>query len=164
VPLGRPPAHGCGPALPSLRHLDGVFAIARLVPRPGRVVAPSVEALAMVSFLVLLRRFGQAFSALIRDPETRSLPGLAILLLLSGTIFYSRTEGWSLLEALYFSLTTLTTIGIGDLSPSSDSSRIFTILYVLVGLGVLVAFVTALGEKLLAARRYRRAPSDIDRS
>jgi voltage-gated potassium channel len=118
----------------------------------------------MVSFLVVLRRFGQAFSALMRDPETRSLPALPLLLLLSGTVFYSRAEGWSPLEALYFSLTTLTTIGIGDLSPSSDWSRIFTILYILVGLGVLLAFVTALGEKLLAAGRDRQAPSDMDPS
>jgi voltage-gated potassium channel len=118
----------------------------------------------MISFLVLLHRFRQAFSALVRDPETRALPGVAFLLLLSGTIFYSRTEGWSLLEALYFSLTTLTTIGIGDLSPTSDWSRIFTIFYVLVGLGVLVTFVTALGEKLLQARRKRPARSAGDRS
>jgi voltage-gated potassium channel len=118
----------------------------------------------MISFLVLLRRFRQAFSALVRDPETRSLPGVALLLLLSGTIFYSRAEGWTLLEALYFSLTTLTTIGIGDLSPTSDWSRIFTILYVLVGLGVLVAFVTALGEKLGEARRKGPARSQVDPS
>jgi voltage-gated potassium channel len=121
-----------------------------------------VEARTMISLLLLLRRLRQAFSGLLRDPETRALPSLAIIMLLAGTIFYSRTEDWSLLEALYFSLTTLTTIGIGDLSPSSEWSRIFTIVYVLVGLGVLVAFVTALGEKLLAARNEGHARGAAD--
>jgi hypothetical protein len=41
---------------------------------------------------------------------------------------------------------TLTTVGYGDLHPTSDGTRIFTIIYILTGLGVLVAcWVRSLG-------------------
>ena len=43
-------------------------------------------------------------------------------------------EGWNLLDSLYFSVVTLTTIGYGDLSPSTAASKIFTIFYIFVGL------------------------------
>lgn len=69
----------------------------------------------------------------------------------------AQSEGWNVLDSLYFSVTTLTTVGLGDLTPTNDSSKIFTIIYILVGLGVLVAFVTAMGEKLLRAERDKHA-------
>jgi hypothetical protein len=54
-------------------------------------------------------------------------------LLVIGTVFYSVVEGWSPLDSLYFSMITLTTVGYGDLTPSTPASRSFTVLYILVG-------------------------------
>jgi voltage-gated potassium channel len=88
----------------------------------------------------LLRTLGRA----IADPATRGLVGLTALLLGLGTLFYRSAEGWSTLDALYFSVVTLTTIGFGDLAPTGDGAKLFTILYSLVGIGVLASFVTAL--------------------
>jgi hypothetical protein len=42
-------------------------------------------------------------------------------------------EDWSLVDLCYFAVATITTVGYGDLSPSSPHSRIFTIFYALYG-------------------------------
>jgi hypothetical protein len=41
---------------------------------------------------------------------------------------------------------TLTTIGYGDLHPTSDLSKIFTSFYAIVGIGVFVALITQLAQ------------------
>jgi voltage-gated potassium channel len=73
-----------------------------------------------------------------------------------GTIFYSLVEGWGVLDSLYFSVMTLLTVGYGDLVPTTDASKAFTILYVLVGAGILVGFIT------LVAREAMGLPPDRD--
>lgn len=83
----------------------------------------------------LLRRVVRALG----DPATRGVVVLAALTLLSGTIFYTTVEGWRVLDAV-----TLTTIGYGDLVPSSDLAKAFTMVYSLTGIGVIATFVAAL--------------------
>jgi voltage-gated potassium channel len=51
------------------------------------------------------------FVAVWRDPETKALPVVVGLLLLTGTIFYWAAEDWTLIQSLYFSVVTLTTVG-----------------------------------------------------
>ncbi|HEX6710896.1 MAG TPA: potassium channel family protein [Rubrobacter sp.] len=106
----------------------------------------------MISFVTILIRFYRAVRRSWRDPEFRGLAGLVVVTLLAGTLFYSNTEGWSLLDSLYFSVVTLTTIGYGDLSPSTAASKIFTIFYIFVGLGIILAFVNAVAERAMERR------------
>jgi voltage-gated potassium channel len=47
-------------------------------------------------------------------------------LLLTGTLFYWHFEDWTVIEALYFSVVTLTTVGYGDFSPTTPGTQIFT--------------------------------------
>lgn len=98
----------------------------------------------MLLTLVAVSRLFRALVRAIRDPATRGLVALTAMILALGTAFYSLAEGWSVIESLYFSVVTLTTIGFGDLAPTRDATRLFTIVYSLVGIGVLAAFVTSL--------------------
>jgi voltage-gated potassium channel len=91
----------------------------------------------------------RAGTAVWRDPETKALPVVAGALVLSGTIFYWHFEDWSIIQALYFSVVTLTTVGYGDLAPTSDGTQLFTIFYVLTGIGVLVALLTSVAQQYL---------------
>ena len=79
-----------------------------------------------------------AFRAMLRDPETRII-AIAALLTIS-------IEGWSLLDAVYFCVVTLATVGYGDLHPTTPLGRAFTILYIVVGVGILAAFITGLAK------------------
>ena len=49
-----------------------------------------------------------------------------LVILATGTTFYTLVEGWTVIEALYFTVITLTTIGYGDLHPTTEFSRLFT--------------------------------------
>lgn len=113
----------------------------------------------MIAFLMTLLRFVRAFARSLRDPEFRALFITFVAMVASGTVFYSSVEGWSVLDALYFSVITLTTIGYGDLHPTTPLSKIFTIIYILVGIGVLVAFLNKLGQAALERRSRRRGGS-----
>ena len=75
----------------------------------------------------------------ITHPDSRPLFMWAGLLLLIGTLTYHWLEGWSLIDALYFCVITLATIGYGDYVPSSEGAKLFTIFYALNGVGILVA-------------------------
>ena len=101
---------------------------------------------ALLHFLTALRGLRLALLAVWRDPETKALPLVVGVLLVSGTVFYWAAEDWSLVQSLYFSVVTLTTVGYGDLTPTSDYSRIFKIIYILIGVGVLVAFLSSLAK------------------
>ncbi len=58
-----------------------------------------------------------------------------------GTAFYHYSEGWSLVDSFYFSTITLTTIGYGDLAPTTDGAKIFTAFYAIFGIGLMLYFV-----------------------
>lgn len=98
----------------------------------------------MSSFVITLMRFFSAFVRSLKDPEFRALFAVLVGLLLSGTLFYTTVEGWAVIDSLYFSVMTLATVGYGDLAPSTDLSKIFTVMYVIVGAGVFLGFIAKL--------------------
>lgn len=95
----------------------------------------------MVSFFLTLARFFRGLHRAWSKPNFRSTLLAALLILLSGTFFYSRVEGWSLLDSLYFCVMHLTTIGTVNLSPSTDASKIFTMFYLIIGIGVYLSLI-----------------------
>ena len=67
---------------------------------------------------------------------------MSVAVILSvGTVFYSVVEGWTVIQALYFTVITLTTVGYGDLHPTTEFSRLFTIFFVLAGVSILLGFL-----------------------
>ncbi|HJX06171.1 MAG TPA: potassium channel family protein [Candidatus Nanoarchaeia archaeon] len=74
-----------------------------------------------------------------------SLLFLVIVILAIGTIVYSRLEEWSFVDSLYFSATTLTTIGYGDIHPTREITKLFTVFFALTGVAVMLYSLTVLG-------------------
>lgn len=115
----------------------------------------------MITFLYTLYRFGRGIRAGIHDPDFQVLLTLAIAILGIGTVTYHATEGWGWLDSLYFSVTTLTTIGFGDFSPHTTGGKMFTIVYILVGIGILLGFINALADH--AVRESKEKPGFFGR-
>jgi voltage-gated potassium channel len=122
------------------------------------------ELIAVVATLILILlvavlipvRFARAVRRSLKDPEFRSLFALVIALLGAGTLFYWYVEEWSVLDAFYFSAITLTTIGYGDLVPLTAAGKIFTVFYVFAGIGIIVAFGTAIAKASVEQREEMR--------
>lgn len=70
----------------------------------------------------IISSFGRLFKIL-DDSQFVELMIIAALILLCGTLFYNYVEGWGILDSLYFSVTTLTTVGYGDLAIQEIKAR-----------------------------------------
>lgn len=87
-----------------------------------------------------------------------------VLAVLAGTILYIVVEGWSLSDALYMTVITLTTVGYKEVRELDDTGRLLTM--ALAGMGVVLLFggVGIMAEVVLAeiwgGRRERRRMQD----
>ena len=95
-------------------------------------------------FLNIIKLLKAIWHAVKRDNDFRILLVLLLVLLASGTYFYWHVEGWSVVDALYFCFMTMSTIGYGDLVPTSPLSKIFTIVYSILTIGLFAAIVAKL--------------------
>ena len=107
----------------------------------------------MIAFLILFVTLGRMYRDMARKPETRALLILSGLVLAIGVLFYIRVEGWSLIDSIYFCVVTLGTVGYGDITPTTDVGKIFTIIYILVGLSIIGGFFATLGQLVTARER-----------
>lgn len=108
--------------------------------------------------------FAVTLRALLADPSFRAAFALLSAIVLVGTIFYAVVEGWSLLDSLYFSVITASTVGFGDFAPTTAPGRAFTIVYVLISVGLLVFILSRIAAGMVerkvahdaAKKRQRR--------
>jgi len=116
----------------------------------------------VLAIVLGLVRLGQSIARSFRDPQFRALLLLYGALLLIGTVFYVRAEGWSVLDALYFCVVTLATVGYGDFAPRTPIGKLFTIVYILIGAGVFVVLAAELAVGIIRLRDARSG-SDNER-
>jgi voltage-gated potassium channel len=95
-----------------------------------------------------------------RDPAARPLFLTVAALLATGTVVYTAVERWSLLDSLYFSVMTLTTVGYGDFAPHTVAGKVFTMVYVLAGIAVILAFAEHVLRRMVEIRA-RDHPTDV---
>src|SRR5215208_5958305 len=112
-------------------------------------------------FSTLVRLFKAIVGAWRRDPQFRTLVSPVFFTLLSGTIFYSLQEGWSIVDAFYFSATTLTIVGLGDLAPTTTIGKLLTVIYIFSGLGLIAGFINTIAKETLSRRTRRRRNEEI---
>jgi len=84
-------------------------------------------------------------------PLGRIVAGVTLLLAVVafGVLGYMVVEGWSFLDALYMTVTTMTTVGFREVHPLSDGGRVYTIFVVLFGVGVALYILTTVVQILV---------------
>ena len=90
------------------------------------------------------------------DGIYRALGLAAVGLIAFGTVIYHVLEDWSWVDALYFSVIAVTTVGFGDISLSTEASKLFTVVYIVAGIYIIVTFHDARMKRHGARRRRSR--------
>lgn len=83
----------------------------------------------------------KAILSFIKDKEYLELLITTIITILFGATVFVYLEDWRWIDAIYFCVITLTTIGYGDFAPVTDLGKIFNMLYILIGLGLILSFI-----------------------
>jgi len=73
-------------------------------------------------------------------------------LTLAGTVGFMVTEKLRFIDALYMSVITLSTVGYQEVAPSSVSGRVFTIAFIVVGVGTALYAAVSVAEYLIEGR------------
>lgn len=76
------------------------------------------------------------------------------VLLIFGTLSFRYIEGLSFVDAFYFAGSTVTTLGYGDITPKTDIGKVFSVVYTLIGFGLLFHIM---GQLFDIAHQKRRA-------
>ena len=71
-----------------------------------------------------------------------------------GTAFYHVVEDFTLVDSIYMTAMTLTTVGYGDLVPQTDVDKLFTSVYAFLGVVTFLGFAAALFEAAIS--RHKR--------
>ncbi len=81
-----------------------------------------------------------------------TLIAVVVMIVVSGTIFFRLVEGWSWLDAYFFTVVTLSTVGYGSLVPATVAGKIGTTVFIFLGLGVVAVAIQQFGH--FAIRRH----------
>jgi voltage-gated potassium channel len=111
----------------------------------------------VILLVIQTARLFRSIARILNTHEGRGLSVLIGLQLVIGASFYHFTEGWRWLDAFYFCVASLTTAGYGDLTPVTDAGKVFTMVYLLTGIGLFVSLGALIARQLLDDRERRRA-------
>ncbi len=72
--------------------------------------------------------------------------------LISGTLIFTSLEGWSFLNAFYYVIVTIATVGYGDIHPITSTGKVFAILLIITGVGTFLGVIANTTEIILRRR------------
>ena len=84
----------------------------------------------------------------------RSLVALAVLVAVA-IAGYMLIEGWSFLDAAYMTVVTFTTVGYEEVRPLSSTGRVFTMFFMVAGVGVMLYILTSAMHLIVAQEVLR---------
>jgi len=73
-----------------------------------------------------------------------------------GTVAFHLIEGWSILDSLYVTAQTVTTVGFGDIAPRTILGRAFATVFMMVGVGVVLYALTSTVQSIVHSELFAR--------
>lgn len=70
----------------------------------------------------------------------------------AGTVYGAVAEEWSFIEALYWTVVTITTVGYGDYAPSTQRGRMIISFFILTGCGAFAAILSGVVASYITIR------------
>ncbi len=109
----------------------------------------------------MFRELFKTFRHMWHEPEGRGLILGFIGIITAGTVFYATFEDWSLISALYFTVVMLTTVGFGDLHPTTDFTRAVTVVFIIVGVAFILGFLNFIMSRTMQRRAEDKYGKEI---
>ena len=78
-----------------------------------------------------------------------------ILVLIIGTFSFSIIEKISLTDAFYFTITTISTVGYGDVHPTTETGKMLAIFIIVMGVGTFLGVIANAAEIILNMRERK---------
>ncbi len=75
-----------------------------------------------------------------------------VVTLIIGVVMMRYLEGLQTIDALYFSVVSLTTVGYGDFTPETTGGKIFVMAYLLVGIAIVASLLNNILQNAMAKR------------
>lgn len=91
-----------------------------------------------------------------KNSTLRDAASFVVLIVMIGTFGYALIEGWSIPDALYATIITITTVGYGDLAPLTPAGRWFATIFTLAAIGAAGYTFTTLAANLIERQQARR--------
>ena len=103
----------------------------------------------MIGLIAIARSLARGLRSFAHDPRSRGILTIALGLVAGGAFFDRGVEDLSWVDSFYFTIVTLTTVGYGDISPQTTGGKVFTMVYLLIGIGILVALISEVASHLI---------------
>lgn len=77
---------------------------------------------------------------------------LVVLTIFVGVIGYSIIEKWDFLDSFYMTITTISSVGFGEVHPLTKAGKIFTVFLIMMGVGIVVYALTTIASILVEGK------------
>ncbi|PIQ67586.1 hypothetical protein COY25_02430 [Candidatus Uhrbacteria bacterium CG_4_10_14_0_2_um_filter_41_7] len=82
----------------------------------------------------------------------RAILLFVIIMIVGGTLIFMELEHWSFLDALYFTVSTVTTVGYGDFVATQPATKLIAIIYMLLSVPLLLISVGVIADSVYHER------------
>jgi voltage-gated potassium channel len=135
------------------------------------IMPASLQAARLLRLLRLLRlvRLGQVVRRLSSDEAVRFAGLIALFTALGGGAAFASAEGQrvSTWDGVWWAVSTMTTVGYGDIYPRTDEGRFIAIVVMVVGIGFVAILTAAIAQRFVAAQigqKVEEAEEEIEAS